>query len=515
MKREITHIIIEFNKADFEYDVHSLVRAFYQGVAVSILNEKEPKEPWQLRINLHYYFDRVEVEIYEEEQLRARETVEVDYYKERKETKNVIKRLLYQMLCKQTGKELPWGDLTGIRPTKIAMGLLESGMSNLETANYMRNTYLSGNEKTALAIRIANKERQILENIHCKDGYSLYIGIPFCPSICAYCSFSSNPIHQWRNRVDDYLAALCKEIQFVADIYKDKILDTIYIGGGTPTTLDEDQIKRLLEVIAESFSLDHVSEYTIEAGRPDSITREKLEVIKSHSTPQIPTNLRISINPQTMNQETLDIIGRAHTVSQTEEAFSLAREVGFDNINMDLIIGLPGEDKAKIEYTLQQVEKLAPESVTVHSLAVKRAARLNIFKSEFQEMTMDNSQEIMDMAYLYATKMGMAPYYLYRQKNIAGNLENIGYATEGYEGIYNILMMEEKQTVMALGAGAVTKLVHSPDDIQRIENVKDIENYIVRIDEMIERKRQGIEKYGIEKQGIKKHEIKKYKIKKY
>ncbi|NCC44667.1 MAG: coproporphyrinogen dehydrogenase HemZ, partial [Clostridia bacterium] len=233
-----------------------------------------------------------------------------------------------------------------------------------------------------------------------------------------------------------------------------------------------------------------VKEYTVEAGRPDSITFEKLQVIR-----KFPVD-RISVNPQTMNQKTLDIIGRKHTVEDTIEIFHMARNMGFSNINMDLIIGLPGEGKEEVAHTLREVEKLHPESLTVHSLALKRATRLNLFKDQYEEMSFDNSREIMEMTEQSAMKMGMGPYYLYRQKNIAGNFENVGYAEVDKAGIYNILIMEEKQTILAAGAGASTKFVFDHGArIERVENVKDVTQYIQRIDEMLERKRAGIEAY--------------------
>ena len=293
----------------------------------------------------------------------------------------------------------------------------------------------------------------------------------------------------WKDKVDTYLDALCKEIAYGAEAYKGRTLTTVYIGGGTPTTLDPAQLERLLGEIEAHFDLSHVQEFTVEAGRPDSITREKLEVLRRHPV------TRISINPQTMNQETLEIIGRRHTVEQTKEAFLLARELGFDNINMDLIVGLPGEEMPEVQHTMEEVSALDPDSITVHSLAVKRAARLNMFKDQYQELTFVNSCEIMDMTARYAMQKGLFPYYLYRQKNMAGNFENVGYARPGKEGIYNILIMEEKQSILALGAGASTKVV-AGEKIDRIENVKDIRSYISRIDEMIERKQQGFLKYG-------------------
>ena len=396
--------------------------------------------------------------------------------------------MLYKLLSQATGQTLPWGNLTGIRPTKIAMGLIESGMSNAQAAEYMRNTYFTSNEKTALAITIANRERELLKDIDYENGYSLYVGIPFCPSICLYCSFSSSPLERWRDQVDAYLDALLKELDFIAEAMKDKVLDTIYIGGGTPTTLEPYQIRRLLSHISEKFPVEQVKEYTVEAGRPDSITREKLQALR-----EFPVT-RISVNPQTMNQATLDLIGRKHTVEDTRHAFALARECGFDNINMDLIVGLPGEQKEDAQRTLEEIKKLVPDSLTVHSLAVKRAARLNMFKDQYQEMGFINNQEIMNLAMEYAHDCQMGPYYLYRQKNMCGNLENIGYAKVDKAGIYNILIMEEKQSILAAGAGASTKFVfQNGERIERAENVKDVANYISRIDEMIERKRTGID----------------------
>lgn len=503
-------ITVQLNRQNFEYDVHSLVKAFYPEQDVQITYTPEEGADTLLKLVISFVGDglqdpaeetaeqkteqqgapsadgSIRVQIIQGESAALDETIPVDFTSDRKEVKNILKRLLYRMLSDFTGQQLPWGNLTGIRPTKIPMQLLEKGWKNTEIAQYMRDTYYTSNEKTALAIAIANKERHILKDINYKDGYSLYVGIPFCPSICLYCSFSSSPLHLWKDKVNQYLDALCKEIDYAADAFAGRELNTVYIGGGTPTTLEPYQMDRLLTKLEEKFCYDKLKEFTVEAGRPDSITREKLEVLRAHGIS------RISINPQTMNQKTLDLIGRHHTVEETIEAFHLARELGFDNINMDLIVGLPGEQKEEVQYTMEQLKKLDPDSVTVHSLAVKRAARLRMFKEEHKEMTMTNNREIMDMTAAYAAEMGQFPYYLYRQKNMAGNFENVGYAKEGKEGIYNILIMEEVQSILALGAGASTKMVWAQDRIERIENVKDIKNYIERIDEMIDRKRNGL-----------------------
>lgn len=533
-------IKVQLNRQNFEYDVHSLVKAFYPEQDVQITYTPEafeadaehakgtehikkdaiqeaaknadngtPEEETKPSLTLVISFvgeqdQGIQVQFLSKEKPELTDEFYMEETLDRKEVKNELKRLLYRMLSEYTGQKLPWGNLTGIRPTKIPMALLEQGWKNSDIAQYMRDTYYTSNEKTALAISIANKERHLLKDLHtnmvwdgnqdAKDkvpqGYSLYVGIPFCPSICLYCSFSSSPLHLWKNQVDSYLDALCKEIEYASQEFAGKILDTVYIGGGTPTTLEPYQMDRLLTKLEQCFDYTHVKEFTVEAGRPDSITREKLEVLRRHGIS------RISINPQTMNQKTLDLIGRKHTVEETVEIFRMARELGFDNINMDLIVGLPGEDKAEVEHTMREIAKLDPESLTVHSLAVKRAARLKLFKEEHKEMTMTNNSEIMDMTAAYAREAGLYPYYMYRQKNMAGNFENVGYAKEGKEGIYNILIMEEVQSILALGAGASTKLVWAKDRIERIENVKDIRNYIDRIDEMIERKRAGLYEYS-------------------
>ena len=397
--------------------------------------------------------------------------------------KSPLKRGVYQLLSEYTGKELPWGTLTGIRPTKIAMGLLENGASEAEVAEHMKNVYLTGEEKSNLSIEIAKREMEILKDIDYEDGYSLYIGIPFCPTTCLYCSFTSYPMGKWAGRMDEYLDALFKEIDYTAKAFKHKKLNTVYIGGGTPTSLSAEQLDRLLIKVEESFDFAHCQEFTVEAGRPDSITVDKLVAIRNHKV------TRISINPQTMKQETLKLIGRRHTVEQIKEVYGLARNLGFDNINMDLILGLPGETIDDVRHTMEELELMAPDNITIHSLAIKRAARLNLEWDKYESLLMENSSEVMKLTEDYCRDMGMEPYYLYRQKNMAGNFENVGYASLGKAGIYNILIMEEKQSIVALGAGSTSKAVFSGGRIERADNVKDVELYMSRIDEMIDRKR--------------------------
>lgn len=398
--------------------------------------------------------------------------------------KNPLKRMTYGIFSRMTGGKLhPWGTLTGIRPVKLPMALLEEGFSDEEVAARLKKEYLIGEEKCGLSIRIAHKERALLDLLDYEDGYSLYVGIPFCPTNCLYCSFTSYPYSRWEKRIGEYVEALEKEIRFVQTHFAEKKLNTIYFGGGTPTTLPPVYLDRILGKIVDGFDLSYLKEWTVEGGRPDSITPEKLAVLRRYPVD------RISINPQTMKQETLDLIGRRHTVEQVKEAFGMAREAGFDNINMDLIIGLPQEHEEDVLRTMEEITALNPDNLTVHTLAIKRASRLNMDREQYGHLYLEqNTTAMMDIAAKGAAQMGMEPYYLYRQKNMSGNLENVGYARPGKEGIYNILIMEEKQSIVALGAGAVTKKVQS-DRIDRVSNVKDIEQYLSRIDEMIERKR--------------------------
>lgn len=488
-------ITVLLNRAEFEYDIHSLIKAFYPSEDVYVADHEKEKleEPVDYHMDVVYETDRIRmkfakvsadsgVAVHSNEEAVVEGRVEVDY-SDRKETKNRLKRALYQMLSSYTGQELPWGSLTGIRPTKIPMALLEEGKSETEIADYMKETYFTSDEKIALSIDIAKRELALLHKLDYENGYSLYIGIPFCPTTCLYCSFTSYSLSAWRGRVDDYLDALEQEIDFTAVRFAHKKLNTIYIGGGTPTTLSASQLDRLIRKIKCSFDLSYLIEFTVEAGRPDSITREKLEVLRRHGIS------RISINPQTMKQETLDLIGRHHTVEQTVESFSMARELGFDNINMDLIVGLPGESLADVADTMEAMRKLDPDNLTVHSLAIKRAARLNMDWAKYQDFKIVNTKEHIDLTAKVAEEMGLSPYYLYRQKNMAGNFENVGYAKPGKAGVYNVLIMEEKQTIMALGAGATTKFVFDhAARMERTENVKDITNYLARTDEMINRK---------------------------
>lgn len=482
-------IRIEVKDESYLYNIYHLVKSFFPSERVEQRIGGETGGDARIRIDGDYIksFDITDTE-------------------DKKMRKFLLDRAVYEALAEAAGHGLAWGILTGVRPTKLAMQKAEEGMEREAFISWFGQEFYVSEEKAGLAYDIAVRERKILKSLDVSQGYSLYVGIPFCPTVCSYCSFSSGSVTVWKNMVDAYLNALCREIRYIGSRSDGRRLNTIYIGGGTPTTLEAEQLERLLTCIDESFSREYLLEYTIEAGRPDSITEEKLQVIRNHQA------TRISINPQTMQQRTLDRIGRRHSVEEVIRAFGMARRLGFDNINMDLIAGLPGETWEDMRDTLRQIKELSPESLTVHSLAIKRAAKMGQEKSvlgyvkDLEEqmkdpvrMTEEVSRMIADAAEA-AKEMDLEPYYLYRQKNIAGNFENVGYAKVDKAGIYNILIMEEKQSIVAAGAGTSTKLVlplpvtvsdggsGKMTTLKRVENVKSIWEYISRIDEMIERK---------------------------
>lgn len=399
---------------------------------------------------------------------------------------HAVRSAVYHMLKEKTGQHFPWGMLTGIRPAKTINTYMDTGLTKAESIKKMIETYEMSPEKAELAATVATAERSILEKAD-KNGISLYIGIPFCPTRCLYCSFTSYPIDIYKTKVDGYVEALIKELKFLGEKAQGKRLDSIYIGGGTPTSLSAEHLDKIMAAVLETFDLSNILEYTVEAGRPDTITAEKLKVIKKNGAS------RISVNPQTMNDETLKLIGRRHTVDDIKRVFYEARSVGHDNINMDLILGLPGEGEDEVKNTMEEIKKLSPESLTVHTLAVKRASRLKETLGDYdlaKAMLMEN---ILGLSAKGAAEMGLAPYYMYRQKNMLGSFENVGYAKKGFESIYNVVIMEETQSIYAAGAGASTKLYDPETDrIERIFNVKNVDEYIGRIDEMIDRKRKGM-----------------------
>lgn len=544
-------ILLDQNNQLYNNDLRAMIMAFYPGV--KIVEDASLSDDFDLRLLIRYeeaftiltvckhghacdkpddlqevpelpaYKDKLRISTCG---LRAKILAD---YRDKTEFRNVLKMASYRLLGQFADRRLPWGDLTGVRPTKIAMTKLveymdagaqelpgdsdetdETGVDghgfvgNVDLSlakqqeihgrivQYYRDIYDTSMQKAELATTVAENEHRLVKGIDLDNDYCLYVGIPFCPSRCLYCSFTSYPIGIYAEKARTYIDTLRKELAYVAEQYKHKRLVAIYIGGGTPTSISHELLAMLLQQIQTVFRLqepevaDGLVEFTVEAGRPDSITLEKLAVMKEYGV------TRISINPQTMNDETLRTIGRAHNAAQVKEAFAMARQAGFDNINMDLIAGLPGEDLDSMRYTLAQVRALAPESLTVHSLAIKRAASLNQQMDDYKS-TIHHDMDAMHMAAQEtAQALGMEPYYLYRQKNIGGNLENVGYAKPGCECLYNVLIMEEMTDIIAAGAGASTKLVyHAENRVERVENCKSVDDYINRFDEMLDRKRKA------------------------
>ncbi|MCM1058349.1 MAG: coproporphyrinogen dehydrogenase HemZ [Firmicutes bacterium] len=508
-------LVIELDRENFEYDAQAFVKAFFPEEQVEVLlpeSRADKREKLSGEVKIRVVTGERQAEVFISPKLHSEgaladprsrtcsiqkvaatdggsaggpDTFLCYRWEQAKEKsyKEGFKEFFYRTLSEITGRQLPWGMLTGIRPTKIAYGMLEEGRSRQEILEHYCGSYFVSSAKAELAATIAERERRLLAGVHYEDGYSLYIGIPFCPTTCLYCSFTSYPIAGYQKRVDGYLDCLLKEAEDAAGQLQGKILDSVYIGGGTPTTLEPEQLDRLLSGLKELFDFGRVQEFTVEAGRADSITEEKLKTLYRHGV------TRISVNPQTMKQETLELIGRRASVEQVEAAYALARRVGFDNINMDIILGLPGEGPEDVQRTIDRLTELSPDSLTVHSLAVKRASGLNRWIQENGTSMLRNTEETMAIAAKGAKRLGMAPYYLYRQKNMSGNFENVGYAREGKFGLYNILIMEEMQSIVALGAGSISKRVYPDGRIERSENVKDVALYMEKIDEMMERKR--------------------------
>ncbi len=407
-----------------------------------------------------------------------------------KECERVLALQLYFCFTEITGYVPEWGILTGIRPAKLYSHFVRNTTKN-EASEIFKNKFAVSEEKISLCEETEAGERAITE-LSGKKSFSLYVSIPFCPSRCSYCSFVSHSVEKSHALIPQYLDKLIEELRYTSRLiekYRLK-LETVYIGGGTPTTLSAEQLDRLMTAINRCFKTDNILEYTVEAGRPDTITREKLEAIKRNGA------TRISINPQTMNDEILQKIGRRHTVFETVEAFNLAREIGFDNINMDLIAGLPSDTPESFKRTVDSVLLLEPDSVTVHSLSLKRAATLNKENSLPLLEEGKNAAEMVRYARKALTESGILPYYMYRQSKTVGNLENVGYAKKGKEGFYNVYIMDETHTILACGASAVTKLRDSDSTyIKRIFNYKYPYEYVNGFEEIISRKESITEFY--------------------
>ena len=464
-----------------QYEVEELLKVFLKAGDYSLVNEQDhcdeacesdtseadggPQQPDDIHIHVP---------------LRVDSTYTED--KREKDFKNEVKRFLFRELQRYTGETPDWGILTGVRPVKLAGELMQREASADKAKEILISDYYLTEEKTRLLMDIVGCQKKIIKAVP-REAVGLYIGIPFCPTRCVYCSFPSNQGKE--AEIQAYLNALQQEISFVAE--KMNALswypETVYIGGGTPTTLSAVQLEALLKQVTSEFDLRYLTEFTVEAGRPDTITDEKLAVIHKYNVD------RISINPQSMKQKTLDLIGRAHKSEEIVKAFQMARAVGIQAINTDVIAGLPEETEADFAETLERILELAPENITVHTLALKRASRLKEIDSEFNYKQGKRVRAMLNTAKDQLNRAGYHPYYLYRQKQMTGNFENVGYAKGNTEGIYNIRIMEEAQTIIALGAGGISKAYYPAENrLERIPNVSNYQIYIERLDEMLQRK---------------------------
>ena len=422
----------------------------------------------------------------DEEKVPFTEAEQVIFNEELHDDKNHVKREIFRYMSGLTGTHPAWGILTGVRPVKLTGEIYDRLGSEEAVRRELAETYLLDDEKTNLLIDTYNYQQEICGRPDPKS-VGIYIGIPFCPTRCLYCSFTSNQVGD--SEIARYLEALKTEIAYVGRRMRETGLwpESIYIGGGTPTTLTAEQLDDLLATVKEHIDLEKCREFTVEAGRPDTITYEKLEAIKKHGVE------RISINPQSMKERTLELIGRSHKPGDIVKAFQKADWVGIPMVNADLIAGLPEEEPEDFENTMERILALDPENITVHTLAVKRASRLIDVDKDFHFKQAERVKKMLDIAKEKLKNAGFRPYYLYRQKNMAGSFENVGYCKEGTPCIYNIRIMEEKQTIIALGAGGISKMYYPEENrLERVPNVSNYEIYISRLEEMLERKEKNI-----------------------
>ena len=482
-------MIIRISGHDFHYECENLCRIFYPDEKINIVYDNSGSD--EREINTSYADGKVFCEA-----LIDGEHVALEAETTPEDAELSLAQLIYSALTEITSLIPPWGVLTGVRPSKLMRRLIaEKGEEG--AVDYFKHDLRVTRRKTSLALTVAKAEEDIIAESR-PDSCSVYVSIPFCPSRCSYCSFVSHSITNpnARKLLPQYLEKLEEEILLTGDIIKRNGLriESVYFGGGTPGILEASQIDRLQCAVEKSFDLSHLREYTVELGRPDTVTPEKLHILKLHGTD------RISINPQTFNQKTLDTIGRKHTVRQAIEAYQLARGYDFKCINMDLIAGLPGESYGDFVNSLDTAVTLSPENITVHTLALKRSASL-----DFEQAQLTDSEKVsmmLDYSHEKLNKNGYSPYYMYRQSKSAGNLENVGWCTKGTEGLYNVYMMEECHSVIGVGAGAVTKLCEDGGaKVERIFNYKYPYEYVSGFDIICERKN-GIDEF-CKRKGVK------------
>ena len=470
---------------NFHFELENLTRLFFPNEKITVIRDfSEPQPPCIYTEVSDKITISVNIGSFNKSETAVKKLTDDD-------NELVSAQLLYKLLCDFTGLTQPWGILTGVRPVKLLRRLAEE--SNEEQAvKKFENDFFVSNEKIALSRETEHNERKILE-LSKPESFSLYVGIPFCPSRCSYCSFVMASIERAEKLIEPYTKLLCEEIKRTAEI-ANKLglrLETVYFGGGTPTTLSAEQLDTVLGTVNKSFDMSTCREFTVEAGRPDTIDIAKLFALKENKVD------RISINPQTVNDEVLKTIGRKHTAQQFFEAFELARKCGFDNINTDLIAGLPTDTPESFKNSLDSIVRLKAECITVHTLCMKRASRLT---TEGVTLDLQQARDAREMLAYTQNILGQneyIPYYMYRQSRMVGNLENVGWSKKGFESLYNVYVMDETHTILACGSGGVTKLKrNNPDYLERIFNFKYPYEYIDRFDELIQRKSGIMQFYG-------------------
>lgn len=470
---------------NFHFELENLTRLFFPNEKITVIRDfSEPQPPCIYTEVSDKITISVNIGSFNKSETAVKRLTDDD-------NELVSAQLLYKLLCDFTGLTQPWGILTGVRPVKLLRRLAEESSEEQAVKKFEKDFFVS-NEKIALSRETEHNERKILK-LSKPESFSLYVGIPFCPSRCSYCSFVMASIERAEKLIEPYTKLLCEEIKRTAEI-ANKLglrLETVYFGGGTPTTLSAEQLDMVLGTVNNSFDMSTCREFTVEAGRPDTIDIAKLFALKENKVD------RISINPQTVNDEVLKTIGRKHTAQQFFDAFELARKCGFDNINTDLIAGLPTDTPESFKNSLDSIVRLNAECITVHTLCMKRASRLT---TEGVTLDLQQARDAREMLVYTQNILGQneyIPYYMYRQSRMVGNLENVGWSKKGFESLYNVYVMDETHTILACGSGGVTKLKrNNPDYLERIFNFKYPYEYIDRFDELIQRKSGIMQFYG-------------------
>lgn len=470
---------------NFHFELENLTRLFFPNEKITVIRDfSEPQPPYIYTEVSDKITISVNIGSFNKSETAVKKLTDDD-------NELVSAQLLYKLLCDFTGLTQPWGILTGVRPVKLLRRLAEESSEEQAVKKFEKDFFVS-NEKIALSRETEHNERNILE-LSKPESFSLYVGIPFCPSRCSYCSFVMASIERAEKLIEPYTKLLCEEIKRTAEI-ANKLglrLETVYFGGGTPTTLSAEQLDTVLGTVNNSFDMSTCREFTVEAGRPDTIDIAKLFALKENKVD------RISINPQTVNDEVLKTIGRKHTAQQFFDAFELARKCGFDNINTDLIAGLPTDTPESFKNSLDSIVRLNAECITVHTLCMKRASRLTTEGVTLDLQQARDAREMLAYTQIILGQNEYIPYYMYRQSRMVGNLENVGWSKRGFESLYNVYVMDETHTILACGSGGVTKLKrNNPDYLERIFNFKYPYEYIDRFDELIQRKSGIMQFYG-------------------